>query len=78
VDLSCMEILIKEGFSGETFIRGKGVEFSDFRGEGVGRVDFVVIGSGRRDMVCGFLSEYRGELGVFWGKGDFGFGSFSS
>jgi len=29
-------------------------------------------------MVCGLLSEYRGELGVFRGKSDFGFGSFCS
>jgi len=77
-DFSGAEILVKESFSGKTFFGGKRIEFSNFWEEGVGKVDFVVIGSGRRNMVCGLLSEYGGELGVFRGKSNFGFGSFCS
>ena len=33
----------------------------------------MIIGSGRRDVVCGLLGEYGGELRVFRGKDGFGF-----
>jgi len=36
----------------------------------------VVIGSGRRDVVCGFLGEYGGELRVFGRKDGFWFCCF--
>ena len=37
----------------------------------------MVIGSGRRDVVCGFLGKYGGELRVFRGEDGFWFRCFS-
>ena len=36
----------------------------------------MIVGSRRRDVVCGFLGEYGGELGVFGGENGFGFCCF--
>jgi len=75
-DLSGAKVFIEKFFGGEAFVRGEGVKFSNFRGKGVGEVDFVVVGLSGGNMVCCFLGEHRGELGVFGGKDGLWFRSF--